>query len=129
MANGQPGKARRQRKQIAGVADLSRAKCRSDRVKESLKMQTNELNLTKTQENISAAQSIKMDFVIGDFITLLIENGMEEREAARYVSSILINAGIGMLRDFLRVTDQHLEEYLRLVILNMPLKSHEQIET
>ena len=27
-----------------------------------------------------------MDFVVGDFVTLLIEDGMEEREAIRYFS-------------------------------------------
>jgi hypothetical protein len=51
-------------------------------------MQTQQLNLTKTQENISGAQSTKMDFVISDFVTLLAKAEMDEPEAVRYVSSV-----------------------------------------
>jgi CRISPR associated protein, Cas1 family len=82
--------------------------------------------LTKKQEIISETQSTKMDFVIGDFFTLLVESGMGEREAARYVSSLLINAGIGTKLS--KVKRPKHRGVSKTCYFEYALKSHEQIE-
>jgi hypothetical protein len=75
--------------------------------------------LTAEQKIVVEAQGHKMDFVVGDFVTGLTATGMDETVAVQYVASILIQAGVGLLRDFDIASDDDLRTYV-LEIFSQP---------
>ena len=68
--------------------------------------------LTAEQKIVVEAQGHKMDFVVGDFVTGLTATGMDETVAVQYVASILIQAGVGLLRDFDIAPDSVLRDHI-----------------
>jgi hypothetical protein len=71
------------------------------------------ISLTDEQEIVEDAQCQKMNSVIGDFVTGLTATGMDESLAIQYVASILIQAGVGLLCDFVIAPDSILRNHVR----------------